>query len=1172
MTKLSIDAFLTKLRALGVTLSVQGERSRFDAPPGTVTPGLRSEVAAHKAELIKHLKEAPLNSQPVKQSIPRVARDGILPLSFAQQRLWFMGQMEGASETYHMPLALRLMGALDSSALRRALDRILARHEALRTTFSLRDGEPVQRIGCIEDGHFLLIDHDLRHHPDAKAELDRLIELETGTSFDFVNGPMIRGRLIALSDTEHVLLITMHHIASDGWSVGLLCNELSVLYAAFLRDQEDPLPEFSIQYADYSVWHRQWVKSDLVKEQADYWKTALAGTPALLELPTDHSRPAVQDYNGAYAELVLDEQLTAGLRDFSKRHRVTLFMTLTAAWATLLSRLSGQQDVVIGTPVANRGQKEVEGLIGFFANTLALRFDLSGSPTVRQLLEQTRARLLDALQHQDCPFEHVVDLTHPARNLAYTPLFQVMLGWQEFAQERVELPGLETRPLHLPHRKAKFDLTILLQAEGDTITGFVEYATSLFEQGTINRYLRYFRTLLQGMMAGDTVAVDRLPMLPEAERHQILVDWNNTAVEFPSDACVHQLFEEQAARVPDAVAVVFEDKSLTYATLNRRANQLAHHLRKLGVKPDTRVAICAHRSFEMVVAFLAVLKAGGAYVPLDPAYPVDRLHFMLEDSEPHALLTQAHLVGLFTGLSEKLPILDLSSASAEWRDLPNSNPDRYYAGLNSSHLAYVIYTSGSSGSPKGVAMPHKALVNLLCWQNSQPDFSRSERVLQFAALGFDVAFQETASTLCSGRTLVLTGEAYRLNPASLLNLVHEKGIHQVFLPYALLSLLADGAGEIKGVFEECESGPPAPQEIITAGEQLRINPNIIKLFQKVPRCRLQNQYGPTETHVITSFRLPLDTSQWPNLPPIGRPIANTRIYLLDIHGQPVPQGVVGELYAGGICVARGYLNRPDLTAERFLPDPFSSEPGARMYRTGDLCRWLPDGNIEYLGRNDFQVKIRGFRIELGEIEARLARYPGVGETVVIAREDIPGNKRLVAYYTTPGNTESKHDAVSSEQFRSHLLASLPEYMVPAAYVHMQSLPLTPNGKLDRKALPVPEIDSYSTHGFERPQGETEIKLAAIWADLLKLDRVGRRENFFGLGGDSITSVRVVSRAEREGIKLSVTAMIANQTIAELASAVEAANITLVKRGIPRSAVMSQSSERQDLEDREEIEI
>ena len=641
-----------------------------------------------------------------------------LPLSFAQQRLWFLAQMEGISEAYHIPLGLRLQGNLDPAALRRALDRILQRHEALRTTFAFINEQPVQQVAAVEYSSFHLIEHDLRQHNDSKTELERLTAQEASASFDLKRGPLIRGRLIRLTDDEHALLITMHHIVSDGWSMGVLVNELSTLYGAFLRAELDPLPELQIQYADYAVWQRQWIEGDILQQQAAYWKAALAGAPALLELPADHPRPAQQNFTGAFAGLVLDQELTAKLKALGQKHGTTLYMTLLAGWAALLARLSGQPDVVIGSPVANRGRIEIENLIGFFINTLALRMDLSGSPSVSELLKQARTQALAAQQHQDIPFEQVVELAQPVRSLSHSPLFQVMFAWQNADEGSLELPGLKLQPLQSSSPgAAKFDLTLSLQEAGGKIVGGMEYATSLFEPSTIERYLGYFRTLLEAMVADDTQTVARLPILSPSERHRVLYEWNDTKIEFPSGRCVHELFEQQVDKTPDATAVVFEDEQLSYAELNRRANRLAHHLRQLGVQPDSRVAICVERGFDMIIALLAVLKAGGAYVPLDPAYPVERLRFMLQDCAPVALLTQTHLRERFSELDDKLPVLDLPAADLPLHDRPETNPDPDSIGLTPLHLAYVIYTSGSTGQPKGVMVQHRGLCNHLVVEN-----------------------------------------------------------------------------------------------------------------------------------------------------------------------------------------------------------------------------------------------------------------------------------------------------------------------------------------------------------------------------------------------------------------------------------------------------------------------
>jgi amino acid adenylation domain-containing protein len=1042
-----------------------------------------------------------------------------LPLSFAQQRLWFLAQM-GLSEAYHIPVGWHLKGKLDQEALRRSLDRIVARHETLRTRFESVDGEAVTRIVPAEKSWFDLTEHDLRGHSNAAAEIECLTAQEAQAAFDLEAGRLIRGLLIRQGDEDYVLLITMHHIVSDGWSMGVLSNELGALYSALVRGEADPLPTLSVQYVDYASWQRKWIEGDIFRRQADYWKKMLAGSPDPMELPSDHPRQSKQDHAGSVVGIVLDERLAAGLREIGKRHGTTLHMTLLAGWAALMARLSGQTDIVIGTPVANRGRVEIERLIGFFVNTLALRVDVSRSPTVGDLLARVKARSLDAQQHQDIPFEQVVELIQPARSLAHSPLFQVMFAWQNAPREgTVSFPGVEVRPMQsVPHVTAKFDLTLSLREGGEKIAGELEYASALFERATVEKYTEYFRRLLEGMVHDDSQAVDRLPIMPEAERRQVLYGWNATEAEYPLEKCVQDLFEEQVQKTPDAVAVVFEDASLSYKELNRRANHLAHYLRHLGVKPDARVAICVERSMEMIIGLLGVLKSGGAYVPLDPAYPVERLQYMLADSEPVVLLTQGRLQGYLA--PSRLPIVCLDQ---DWEIIARHSGDNLGGGGEPQDLLYIIYTSGSTGNPKGIALPQRALVNLLMWHWS--GLRRAARTLQYASLSFDASCHEIFSALCSGGGLFLIEEDLRLDIAALADFITKHGIEKMILPVVVLDQLAQ---------ELC--GRPnnlnIAQELIATGEQLRVTRGMVEFFQR-SGASLHNHYGPSETHVVTAYPLEGDPASWPAKPSIGRPIANTQIYILDGHRQPVPVGVTGELYIGGVGVARGYLNRPELTAERFLQDPFVSDAQARMYRTGDLGRWLADGNIEFLGRNDFQVKIRGFRIELGEIEARLAEHSGVREAIVVSREGASGDKRLVAYYTCVETLEGSKDRMRAEQLRAHLLAKLPEYMAPSAYVKLERLPLTPNGKLDRKALPEPAWDAAAER-YRAPRNAAEEILAGIWEEVLAVERIGIDDNFFELGGHSLLAMRVVSRVRKAlQVDLGVRRLFEEPTVARL---------------------------------------
>ncbi|HEU0297989.1 MAG TPA: amino acid adenylation domain-containing protein, partial [Longimicrobium sp.] len=998
------------------------------------------------------------------------------------------------------------------------------------------DGEPVQVIVPAESG-FRLIEHDLSGHPHAGEELERLIVEEGDAPFDLERGPLVRGRLVRLAKDDHLLLVTMHHIVSDGWSTGVLLDELRALYGAFLRGADDPLPPLPVQYADYAAWQRRWMDGEVLEAQAAYWEQALSGAPELLELPTDRPRPARQDHAGGSVDLALDAELTAALRELGRRHGATLFMTILAGWAAVVGRLSGQRDVVVGTPAANRARREVEGLIGFFVNTLALRVDLAGAPTVVELLERVKARVVDAQQHQDIPFEQVVERVQPARSLAHTPLFQVMFAWQNAARE-LALPGLEPAAVEGGSRgTAKFDLTLSLQEVDGRIEGGLEYATALFDHATAQRYAGYLLCVLREMAADADRPVDALELLSEAERAQVVEGWNATDAAYPAHLCIHHPFEAQVERAPDAVAVTFDDDALTYAELNARANRLAHHLAALGVGPDVRVGLCLERGAEMVVALLATLKAGGAYVPLDPDAPQDRLRAMLEDSAPAVLLTQAALAGHFDHIS--IPVLSLDADAVEWADRPSSNP--VVEGLTPDHLAYVIYTSGSTGTPKGVMNAHRGVVNRLDWMERASRLGPDEAVLQKTPYTFDVSVWEFFWPLMVGARLVMARPGGHRDPLYLVETIRRESITTLHFVPSMLRAFLDAEG-----VEACAS----LRRVVCSGEALPAA--LVRRFhERLPSAELYNLYGPTEAAVdVTAWRCGADAG---DVVPIGWPMANVRIYLLDGRMAPVPAGVAGELYIGGIQVARGYLRRAALTAERFVPDPFAVEPGARLYRTGDLARWTEFTHalthsrthaLEYLGRNDFQVKVRGFRIEPGEIEARLVEHPSVREAVVLARADASGDTRLIAYVVG--------DDADAEVLRAHLAARLPEYMVPGAFVRLDALPLTSSGKLDRKALPAPDGDAFARQGYEAPVGEAEQALAEVWAEVLGVERVGRHDNFFHLGGHSLLVVKVVERMRRRGLHVEMGALFATPTPAGVAAAAggESAAVEVPANRIP----------------------
>ncbi|WP_338927406.1 amino acid adenylation domain-containing protein (plasmid) [Mycetohabitans endofungorum] len=1079
-----------------------------DVPLATLfaTPTLTAFAAALEAHLQQGTDALP--------EITPVPREGSLPLSFAQQRLWFLAQLDGGSESYHVPLALHVRGSLDRVAWQQALDALLARHEALRSTFVSVEGQPQVRLLPADTGVPLRW-HDLRGVPDALAQLARLSHEATHAPFVLACGPLIHACGIQVADDEHVMLLVQHHIVSDGWSIGVMVRELSTMYAASVGAQADPLPPLAVQYPDYAAWQRQWLTGERLQAQSDYWRATLADAPVLLELPTDRPRPAQQSFAGAQVPVRIDAATTQALKRLSAEHGTTLFMTVLAAWSAVLARLSGQDDLVIGTPSANRGHAAIEPLIGFFVNTLALRVDLSDEPNTSELLKRVRCATLDAQAHQDLPFEQVVEIVQPPRRLDHTPLFQVMLAWQNNAPGEWCLPGLTATPAELEHDVVKFDLELNLSEAGEEIIGSLGYATSLFERSTIERHVGYLQTMLRAMVAHPQQPVATLELLSPVERQLLLGMWNATQQAYPKHRCVHQLFEAQVERTPEATALVYEDQTLSYAQLNARANRLAHQLIELGVKPDMRVAICLQRSPALVVGLLAILKAGGAYVPLDPSYPGERLMHILVDAAPSIVLADAAgRAALGEAALAECTVLDPATPPA----LPDTNPS--VAELKTRHLAYVIYTSGSTGTPKGVMVPHHAIARLVI-NNGYVDIRAGDRVAFAANPAFDASTFEVWAPLLNGATVVLFDRDAVLNPQRLEEALARYRVTTLFLTTVLFNqlvpLMAPALARLK--------------YLLCGGEQE--NPErFAQLLKHDGPKHLIHCYGPTENTTFSTIYEVTELGDRSERLPIGRPIANTRVYLLDAHGQPVPLGAVGELYLGGAGVARGYLNRPELTAERFVPDPFSNDAGARLYKTGDVARYRPDGNLEFLGRNDEQVKLRGFRIEPGEIAACLTAHPQVRDAVVLALGE--GNdKRLIAYVV------AEADAALASTLRMHVAAALPEYMVPSAFVRLDAWPLTPNGKLDRRALPAPDDDALAHQAYEAPQGELETTLAEIWAELLGVERVGRHDSFFALGGHSLLAVRLMNQVRGLGADVPLATLFAKPTLAAFAAALEA---------------------------------
>jgi amino acid adenylation domain-containing protein len=1044
------------------------------------------------------------------------------PASSAQCRLWVLDQLEPGSALYNVPGALRIRGPLDIQALDRTIQEIVRRHESLRTRFTEVQGEP-QQVVDVEATIELQVT-ELSRRIFADEEIATLVAEESNKPFDLRRGPLLRVRLLRLGVEEHVLLLTMHHIISDGWSYGILVREVSLLYAAFVAGRPSPLPELPIQYGDYSVWQREWLSGEVLERQLSYWRKQLMGVEAC-ELPTDQSRPAVRSQRGASLEFTVSTGMTAKLKELSQKQGVTLFMTMLAAWEILLYRYSGQQDLTVGTPIAGRTRIETEGLIGFFVNTLVLRGDLSGRPSFAQLSQRVRNQTLEAYAHQDLPFERLVAELQPERDSSRSPLFEVMFAMQDAPESEIELGEAKLQPWRTETTTSKFDLILsLTDGTGQHVDGGMEgslqYSTDLFEKATTARMIEHYQTLLEAVVSGSEQSIEDLPLMREGERHQVLYAWNETGAEFPSGKCVHELFEEQAGKTPETTAVVFEKKELNYGELNARANRLAHYLRELGVKPNARVALCVERGFEMIVGLLAVLKAGGAYVPLDPAYPADRLRYMLADSEPVALLTRRSLAGRFVGASPTtVPVLDLMDASV-WSDQPESNLD---GAATPEDLACVIYTSASTGQLQGVMVTHRNVVRLVRNTN-YADFS-SAVVGHVSNVASDASTFEIWGALLNGERLAVIA---RFDNLALQGLARQLKALNVSILFLTTALFNECVRTSPGIFE-------GMNQILFGGE--KCEPEWVRraLQQQAPR-EIVHVYGPTETTTFASY-FSIKTVQEGRSIPIGRPTANTRIYILDSYQQPVPVGVMGELYIGGAGVAQGYLKRPELTAEKFVQNPFVEEAGARMYRTGDMGRWRGDGNIERLGRKSLQVKVHGYRIQLEEIESRLRGYAGMGEVAVALREDPESEQRLVAYYTVSEAADKAGvDERKAKELSDYLSQSLPGYKVPTGYVELHVLPRTESGEVDREELPTPGKEAFVVGGYEAPQGEIETVIAKIWEDVLHVKQVGRHDDFFDLGGSSLLALQVGVRLRQTlGVELVIRDAFDHSRLSSLAA-------------------------------------
>jgi len=1069
---------------------------------------LESLSIEEKRQLLAQALKKKANKGP---ALPLIVRRQVEkpPLSFAQQRLWFLDQLGMGKSAYNVPMAVRLQGLLKVQALEQSLQEVVKRHEVLRTTFAILDDQPVQIISPVQALSLTCRDLSALNIKDQEEQIQQLVRGDRTFSFDLSRDLLLHAVLLRLSRQDHILLLIMHHIVADGWSVGVLIRELSQLYPAFVADLPSPLPPLSLQYADYAIWQRQSLQGQVLERHQLYWQKQLAGFSPT-RLLTDYPRPPVQSFYGASQSILLSAGLTEKVKELSQREGVTLFMTLLAAFKVLLFRYTGQEDVVVGTPIANRTRPELEGLIGFFVNMLVLRTQLAGRPSFREVLARVREVTLEAYNHQDFPFEKLVDLLKPERDLAGPPLFQIEFSLQNTPLPAIQLADLSLQLLELPTIATKFDLSLQVMDTADGLLMQMDYNADLFAPATIERLQGHWHILLKQLTTDPEQSVVGLSLLTQEEQ-QLLTSWNATHKDYPQEV-IHQLFEAQVQRTPDALALVFEEQQLTYRMLNARANQLARFLQKRGVGAEMRVAVCMERSLALVISLLAILKTGASYVPLDPDYPRERLAFMLANAHATVLLTQQQYESLALDVEEVI-CLDV-----QWYAVAYEACEDYEGSAAVDSLAYVIYTSGSTGRPKGVMISHRALCNRLLWMQEAYRLTEVDRVLQKTAYSFDVSVWEFFWPLIVGASLVLAQPGGQRDSGYLVKTIIEQSITTISFVPSLLQVFLQEEN-----LDNCSS----LRHVICSGEALPLA--LLKPFFAHLNAALHNLYGPTEAAIdVTFWECERDGNL--SVVPIGRPIANMALYVLDAFMQRVPVGVPGELYIGGVGLARGYLSNPELTAGSFVPHPFADEPGARLYKTGDQGRYRADGALEFMGRLDHQVKIRGYRIELGEVEVALCDHPAVREAIVVAREDSSHHKRLVAYFIPALSVAQRPLAIN--ELRQYLLEKLPEYMVPAFFVPLEMWPVTSNGKLDRRALPAPEWVRASDE-FVAPRTTIENMLADIWRDVLGIAQIGVHDNFFDLGGDSILTIQIVSRARKVGLHLMPRHIFEHQTIEQL---------------------------------------
>lgn len=1098
-----IIKLMGRLRELGCRISADGDNLRLRKTKNDIPAELIQQIKINKTEILAFLNTAKDQAVTSQKDIPKLPTNALKQLSFAQQRLWFLGQIENSNATYNMPMSLQLEGKLNVDALFESLAYVIDRHESLRMYFPTVEGQPKIRIKNIENFNILSVQYlSNLDQPTQSIMVQTLINNHVQEPFNLKTGPLFKAKLLQLKDDQFILLLNMHHISSDGWSIGIFIRELCHAYLTFSQGQKPTLEPLPIQYSDFATWQRNWLQGEVLETQINYWKKQLKDAPPRLELPTDYPRPPIQSYKGSHYSHTLTPELTEQLKTLSQQEGVSLYMLLLAVFNLLLSRYSRQDDLCIGSPIANRPHPQTEGLIGFFANTLVMRNQIKSEQNFQQFLHQTRQTCLDAYQHQDIPFEFLVEQLKPVRSLSYNPIFQVMFAVENNDSEALNLPGLKIEWIDSSYPFAKFDLSLLaLESDGQLNCNW-EYATDLFETITIQRMAEHWEVLLQQIVTNPQQTISTLSWLTKADQKQLEL-WNQTNTNYPQDKTLVDLFEEQVNKTPDNIALVFEEQSLTYQELNQKANQLAHFLHQnYQIKPDTLIGICIERSLDMAIALLAVLKAGAAYVPIDSNYPEERIKYILENSKISLLLTQSFindkLSGFFSEFSGQLINLDrLNFESFPCHNLAlQSKPN---------DLAYVIYTSGSTGQPKGVMVEHKGLCNLALVEIETFDVHPSSRVLQFASFSFDAFIWEVLMAWGGGATLYLGNKDNLMPGLPLVERLRDDAITHITLPPSALAVLP---------WENL----PSLQTIIVAGEAC--SPELVKKWSQ--GRNFFNGYGPTEGSVCATIA---KYTSFEEKITIGRPIPNVQVYILDSHLQPVSIGVPGELHIGGAGLARGYLDRPDLTAEKFIEVNLLGKI-ERIYKTGDLAKWQNDGNIEFLGRIDHQIKLRGFRIELGEIEAVLLKHPAVKE-VIVNLHKTENNQQLVAYVTG----ELIDDL--SQQLKQHLKTHLPDYMIPSQIIRLDEFPLTPNGKIDRQALPHPNHESQSL--YEAPRNNIEQQLTEIWSLIVECEKISIHDNFFDLGGHSILAIKLLNEIQKNfNQELSLTSLFQNPTIAQLA--------------------------------------